>query len=68
MALRPRHERALQAACEALEDAGRPGVLDRAELAAASLRTALDQLGRLAGDVTPDDVLGRIFATFCVGK
>jgi tRNA U34 5-carboxymethylaminomethyl modifying GTPase MnmE/TrmE len=27
-----------------------------------------DDLGDIIGRVTPDDVLGRIFATFCVGK
>ncbi len=32
------------------------------------MRAALDELGALAGEMTPDDVLGRIFATFCVGK
>jgi tRNA modification GTPase len=32
------------------------------------MRSALDDLGSLAGDITPDDVLGRIFASFCVGK
>ncbi len=40
----------------------------RPELVAATLRAALDDLGRLAGNVTPDDVLGRVFSTFCVGK
>ena len=39
-----------------------------AELAAAELRTALDALGGIGGVVTPDDVLGRVFAGFCVGK
>lgn len=29
---------------------------------------ALDALGTVTGDVTPDDVLGSIFAHFCVGK
>jgi tRNA modification GTPase len=73
--LRPRHEAALRDALAGLDDAA--GLLDGArdaralpnvELLAASLRTALDSLGALAGDVTPDDVLGRVFAEFCVGK
>lgn len=32
------------------------------------LENALDSLGEVTGDVTPDDVLGSIFANFCVGK
>lgn len=32
------------------------------------LEDALDILGEVTGDVTPDDVLGNIFSRFCVGK
>ena len=32
------------------------------------LEDALDSLGEVTGDVTPDDVLGNIFSRFCVGK
>ena len=32
------------------------------------LEDTLDALGEVTGDVTPDDVLGSIFANFCVGK
>jgi tRNA modification GTPase len=39
-----------------------------AELLAESLRGALDRIGELVGRIDPDDVLGRVFATFCVGK
>jgi tRNA modification GTPase len=38
------------------------------ELVAANLRIALDRLGEVAGAIPPDDVLGRLFARFCVGK
>ena len=38
------------------------------ELVAADLRTALDRLGEVAGAIPPDDVLGRLFAGFCIGK
>ena len=44
------------------------GHLPHPELIAAAMRVALDNLSELAGDITPDDVLGRIFSTFCVGK
>ena len=38
------------------------------ELVAANLRTALDRLGEVSGAIPPDDVLGRLFAGFCIGK
>lgn len=75
LALQPRHEAALQSARANLEDAidlvepaGRERTLPSPELVAAGLRLALDDLAALAGDISPDDVLGRIFSTFCVGK
>ncbi len=39
-----------------------------AELIALELRESLDALGRVLGSVTPDDVLGRVFSAFCIGK
>lgn len=42
--------------------------LSESELIAGRLRAALDLLGQLSGQVSPDDVIGRIFATFCIGK
>ncbi len=75
LALLPRHEAALRSAQRNLLDAldlvepiRDQQTLSQPELVAASLRMALDELAGLAGDVTPDDILGRIFATFCVGK
>jgi tRNA modification GTPase len=38
------------------------------ELVAAEIRTALDELGKVAGQVYTDDVLDRIFSRFCIGK
>lgn len=38
------------------------------ELAATHLRAAAGTLEDLIGAVTPDDVLGRVFGQFCVGK
>lgn len=73
--LRPRHEfalreamRELDATIELLERQRAAHALAEPELIAASMRAALDRLAALAGDITPDDVLGRVFATFCVGK
>jgi tRNA modification GTPase len=38
------------------------------ELAAEELRGAQAALGELTGEFTSDDLLGEIFATFCIGK
>lgn len=69
----PRHRRTLSHTKNLLAQAGsllnpQARALDDAELVADVLRSALDHLGELAGNVSPDDVIGRIFATFCVGK
>lgn len=39
-----------------------------AEQVAEHLRLAHDALGQITGKVTADDLLGEIFATFCIGK
>lgn len=49
------------AACTQL--AGRQG-----EFAADELRQAQQLLGEITGEFTSDDLLGRIFASFCIGK
>lgn len=41
---------------------------DRLELAAESLRAAHAHLGEITGRVAPDDLLGHIFSSFCIGK
>lgn len=64
--LLPRHHRALASASEALRAAAANAATP--ELAATNLRSALDELAQLVGAITPDDVIGRVFATFCVGK
>lgn len=38
------------------------------ELAAEDLRQAQNALGEITGEVTSDDLLGEIFASFCIGK
>lgn len=42
--------------------------MDHAEVIASDLRSALDELGQVTGQISPDEVIGRVFATFCVGK
>jgi tRNA modification GTPase len=38
------------------------------ELTAGELRLALDELGALVGTIHTEDLLGRIFSRFCIGK
>ncbi|HZW50325.1 MAG TPA: tRNA uridine-5-carboxymethylaminomethyl(34) synthesis GTPase MnmE, partial [Rudaea sp.] len=38
------------------------------ELAAEELRQAQQALGEITGQFTSDDLLGKIFSTFCIGK
>ncbi|MCP4247688.1 MAG: tRNA modification GTPase [bacterium] len=42
--------------------------IDSADLIALELREALAALGAVTGEVTTDDLLGRVFASFCIGK
>jgi tRNA modification GTPase len=71
-AVAPRHARALAQASSCLRRAeslvGEGLVPASPELVAAELRRALDAFDDLAGRVSPDQVLGRVFAAFCVGK
>lgn len=39
-----------------------------AELAAEFLRLAQYKIGELTGEITTEDLLGKIFSTFCIGK
>jgi tRNA modification GTPase len=66
---RERHRVALLGAAEALEDA-RPHVapLGDAVLAAHHVQRAVLALDALVGAIDVDEVLDRVFATFCVGK
>ena len=66
LALNRRHLSAVAEARAALARATENAAI--AELAAADLRSALDAVGSVVGSVTPDDVLGRIFGAFCIGK
>jgi tRNA modification GTPase len=42
--------------------------LKHPELIASELRLALDLLGQITGTISPDEILGRIFSRFCIGK
>jgi tRNA modification GTPase len=65
LALTVRHLKCVEEARAALH---RADISSEAELIALELREALDQLGEILGSITPDDVLGRIFSKFCIGK
>ena len=64
---RRRHLDAL-ARAHAQLTAARPHLQGALELAAEHLRGAQTALGELTGELTSDDLLGEIFATFCIGK
>jgi tRNA modification GTPase len=66
---RARHVDALQRARAHFDAA--EATLDHgagAELAAEELRPAHQALAEITGEFTPDDLLGAIFSTFCIGK
>ncbi|UOG92690.1 MAG: tRNA uridine-5-carboxymethylaminomethyl(34) synthesis GTPase MnmE [Candidatus Thiothrix sulfatifontis] len=66
---RRRHLQALettQAAVERAESQLRE--FNAGELMAEELRMAQDALGQITGRFTPDDLLGEIFSSFCIGK
>jgi tRNA modification GTPase len=65
LALTARHVTAIESAAACIF---RAIASPAAELIAAELRLALDFLGQVLGEVSPDDILGRIFSTFCIGK
>ncbi len=66
---RRRHVEALRLARDAVQ-AARNGFDDGAagELMAEDLRQAQHQLNQITGEFTSDDLLGKIFSRFCIGK
>ncbi len=64
---RSRHVEAL-ALCETNLTAAQAALHLGLEIIAEELRAAHDACGTIVGTVTPDDLLGRIFSEFCIGK
>lgn len=66
---RRRHLEALAQASNALE-AGKQQLdtFGAGELLAEDLRQCQSYLGEITGEFTPDDLLGEIFSSFCIGK
>ena len=65
-ATRLRHRELLTEAAERLRHALSQD--EALELAAEDVRLAARALDRITGRIDPDEVLGRIFSTFCIGK
>jgi tRNA modification GTPase len=66
---RRRHLDALERAAAAIEKGLDQLVLMGAgELLAEDLKDAQNHLSEITGEFTPDDLLGRIFSSFCIGK
>jgi tRNA modification GTPase len=67
---RQRHLDSLNVALEHLELAKKYLSLGNAslELFAEELRLAQDELGEITGKLLPDELLGKIFSSFCIGK
>lgn len=66
---RRRHLDALEAAKNNLQSASHClHALRAGELLAEELRQAQEALNQITGEFTADDLLGRIFASFCIGK
>lgn len=67
--LNQRHRETLERATEALARATAAARADAYEdVIALELRTALSALGEIIGETTTEDLLGQIFANFCIGK
>lgn len=66
---RRRHLQALDAAAMHLAQGHEQLVVARSgELLAEELRLAQQELSEITGEFTSDDLLGRIFSSFCIGK
>ena len=65
---RTRHVDAIERAQEHAQRADGELAHEHLELAAEELRLAHDALGEITGQMSADDLLGRIFSSFCIGK
>ncbi|MGY8756405.1 MAG: hypothetical protein ACKVLC_03430, partial [Phycisphaerales bacterium] len=66
LALYPRHIQYIEDAIAALANANDSVLVP--ELNATSLREVLQALGKITGTVTPDEIIGEVFSSFCIGK
>lgn len=73
VALTARQRQSLEQGCAALDRAQAIAArvdqtIDAADVLALELREMLDALGAVTGAVTTDDLLDRVFSSFCIGK
>jgi tRNA modification GTPase len=69
LAINARHQRCLEEALGFLEAAAKAmGEGISAEFVAEELRGALAAIGEVVGRVETEELLGKIFSTFCIGK
>jgi tRNA modification GTPase len=65
---RQRHLESLQRALKHIDGAKYHTAIGMGELVAEELRSAHQALGEITGEVSSDDLLGKIFSSFCIGK
>ncbi|RBD14307.1 tRNA uridine-5-carboxymethylaminomethyl(34) synthesis GTPase MnmE, partial [Xanthomonas oryzae pv. oryzae] len=65
---RTRHVEALRRAERHVDAADLELGFEQLELAAEELRLAHEALGEITGKISADDLLGKIFSSFCIGK
>ncbi|MFQ5736186.1 MAG: tRNA uridine-5-carboxymethylaminomethyl(34) synthesis GTPase MnmE [Thermodesulfobacteriota bacterium] len=64
-----RHRDSLERCLEGVERARRATAAGvEKEFIATDIRWAIDRLGEITGETTTEDILERIFSTFCIGK
>lgn len=69
VAINTRHEGLLRQALEGLERAQQAQAAGRPpEFISADLRQTLDALAQIVGETTNEDILDRLFQSFCIGK
>lgn len=68
LAVSRHHRRSLAAAADILARLASGAPDADPSVLAERLRESLDHLGELLGRIPPDEVIGRVFARFCVGK
>lgn len=73
--LAPRQEAALDISRRCLQEASTlldqwqpSGTIEAPELIAGLIRDALDSIGEINGVISPDEILDRVFSSFCIGK
>jgi tRNA modification GTPase len=69
IAINARHAQSLTVASECLDSAAQKlATTEASELVASDLRGALDAFGQISGKIDNEQVLDRLFASFCIGK